>query len=443
MRPLEQLVPYARNARTHSDAQIAEIAAAIAEFGFTNPVLADERGIIAGHGRVLAARQLFDAGQEVVTVDRQVIPKGKIPVIDCTGWSEAQRRAYVIADNRLAERAGWDKDLLAIELSGLVELGFDIGLVGFSDEELSQLLAAGNPGLTDPDEVPELPLVPVTQPGDVWILGRHRLVCGDCTDADVVAQALNRVAPHLMVTDPPYGVNYDPAWRNRVISKGKRMKTRAIGAVLNDDRADWSEAWALFPGAVAYVWHAGIFADVVARSLQANRFALRAQIVWVKTRHVLSRGDYHPQHEPALYGVREGEEENWNFVPEHEISSYAVRKGEPGHFVGGRKQSTVWFIENVKNDTGHGTQKPVECMKRPIENNSSPGQAVYDPFLGSGTTVIAAEMTGRACHAIELSEAYVDVAVQRWEAFTGEDATLEADGRIFKAVAAERDEVAA
>jgi site-specific DNA-methyltransferase (adenine-specific) len=158
---------------------------------------------------------------------------------------------------------------------------------------------------------------------------------------------------------------------------------------------------------------------------------------------VLSRGDYHQQHEPALYAVREGADENWNFVPEHEIASYAVKKGEPGHFVGGRKQSTVWFIENVKNDTGHGTQKPVECMKRPIENNSSPGQAVYDPFLGSGTTIIAAEMTGRCCHAIELSAPYVDVCVQRWEAFTGEDATLEADGRIFKAVAAERDEVAA
>jgi len=183
------------------------------------------------------------------------------------------------------------------------------------------------------------------------------------------------------------------------------------------------------------VWHAGLFADVVADSLRSCKFDIRAQIVWVKTRHVLSRGHYHPQHEPALYGVKDGAEDSWRFVPEHEVSAYAVKKGATAQWVGGRKQSTVWFIEHLKSDTGHGTQKPVECMKRPIENNSSPGQAIYEPFSGSGTTIIAAEMTGRSCHAIELNPAYVDVAVKRWQAFTGKRAVRESDGVAFDALA--------
>jgi len=214
---------------------------------------------------------------------------------------------------------------------------------------------------------------PATVAGDVWLLGKHRLVCGDCTEPEVVEACVNGVTPHLMVTDPPYGVAYDPAWRARA---GVNLNKRKLGKVGNDDRADWREAWALFPGDVAYVWHAGRFASVAADSLEACGFALRAQIIWGKDRFALSRGDYHWQHEPC-----------W----------YAVRNGAKGHWSGGRSQSTLWSIP-ARDDSGHGhgTQKPVECMKRPIENNSSPGQAVYDPFLGSGTTIIAAEMTGRA-----------------------------------------------
>jgi DNA modification methylase len=248
----------------------------------------------------------------------------------------------------------------------------------------------------------------VTVLGDVWILGRHRLVCGDSTDADVVAKALNGVTPHLLVSDPPYGVRYDPGWRNRAgISQTKRT-----GAVENDDRADWRQAWTLFPGEVSYVWHGALHATTVAESLEVCGFTIRSQIIWVKDRLVLGRGDYHWMHEPCLY---------------------AVRRGGTGHWSGDRKQSTVWSITSRGQDaeTVHGTQKPVECMRRPIENNSSPGQAVYEPFSGSGTTIIAAEMTGRACHAIELSPAYVDVAVQRWQSFTGEQAVLDGDGRSF------------
>jgi DNA modification methylase len=356
-------------------------------------------------------------------------------VIELTHLTEAQRRAYVIADNKLALNAGWDLDLLKVELGSLQADGFDLGLIGFSGDELVELLADSTDGLTDPDEVPEVPVDPVSVLGDVWLLGRHRIVCGDCTDPLVVDKALAGVKPHLMVTDPPYGVKYDPKWR---LEAGVGSFGAATGKVINDDRADWREAWALFPGAVAYVWHAGTFAGAVAESLAACKFKVRAQIVWVKTRHVLSRGHYHHQHEPCFYGVREGQDESWHFVPEHEVAVYSVKDGKTGEWNGGRKQSTVWFIEHLKSGTGHGTQKPVECMKRPIENNSSPGQAVYEPFSGSGTTIIAAEMTGRSCHAIELNPAYVDVAVKRWQDFTGQQATLEADGRAFDVMAASR-----
>lgn len=399
---VEALIPYARNSRTHSDAQVAQIAASIREFGFTNPVLVDEaNGIIAGHGRVLAARKLKMAD---------------VPAIRLSHLSEAQKRAYVIADNKLALNAGWDIELLRLEINDLRGLEFDVALTGFSTEELDALMAApGTEGLTDPDAIPEAPERPIAVPGDVWLLGRHRLVCGDSTSADDVAKALNGVKPHLMVTDPPYGVEYDPEWRQRA---GVNTDTAAKGKVLNDDKADWREAWALFPGDVAYVWHADRFTHRVAESLEACDFEMRSLIIWGKSQLVIGRGHYHSQHEPC-----------W----------YAVRKNGTGHWAGDRKQTTLWQIEKPrKSETGHSTQKPVECMKRPIENNSSPGQAVYEPFSGSGTTIIAAEMTGRACHAIELNAAYVDVAVKRWQEFTGQVATLEGDGRSFADMATER-----
>jgi DNA modification methylase len=280
---------------------------------------------------------------------------------------------------------------------------------------------------------------PVSRPGDVWLLGNHRLVCGDSTVSSDVEKALQGVRPHLMVTDPPWGVEYDADWRNRRLrADGSPVGGRAVGKVNNDDKADWREVWALFPGDVAYVWHGSSTAHVLAQGLLVNGLAIRNQIVWVKTRHVIGRGDYHQQHEPAFYAVREGGEENWNFVPEHEVALYSVRAGSKGHYVGGRKQSTVWFIEHLKSDTGHSTQKPVECMKRPIENNSSIGQAVYEPFAGSGTTIIAGEITGRHIHAIELNPAYVDVCIIRWQDFTGKTAMLEGDGRSFADVGKDR-----
>jgi DNA modification methylase len=338
-----------------------------------------------------------------------------VPAMRAEGWSEAQKRAYVLADNKLALNAGWDNELLRVELDGLRELDFDLSLTGFADLELSTILADKTEGLTDPDETPEPPVEPVSVLGDVWLLGKHRLVCGSSTEVESVDKALNGVKPHLMVTDPPYGVEYDADWRNKAMrADGSKVGGRAVGKVLNDDKADWREAWALFPGDVAYVWHAGNMAHVVAESLLACDLHIRAQVIWAKSHFAIGRGDYHPQHEPC-----------W----------YAVRKGKTGHYDGGRKQSTLWQIDKPqKSETGHSTQKPVECMKRPIENNSSAGQAVYEPFSGSGTTIIAAEMTSRCCHAIELNPAYVDVAIERWQNFTGQQATLEATGETFSEV---------
>jgi DNA modification methylase len=374
--------------------------------GWTVPVLVDEGGgIIAGHGRVLAAHQLG------VT---------EVPVMVARGWSKAQKQAYVLADNKLTLNAGWNDALLRVELADLADMGFDLSLTGFGEQELAALSASGV-GLIDPDEAAELPAHPISEPGDVWLLGRHRLVCGDSIDADTVAKALHGIKPHLMVTDPPYGVEYDPNWRNEAI-RAKPYGTRAVGKVQNDEQADWRAAWALFPGDVAYVWHDARRTSLVQASIEHVGFTVRCQIIWAKPRHVISRGDYHWQHEPC-----------W----------YAVRKNKRGHWSGDRSQTTLWEIEHLKSETGHGTQKPVECMKRPIENNSSPGQAVYDPFLGSGTTIIAAEITDRACHAIEISPGYVDVAVLRWQAFTGLAATIEGDGRAFDEIAEQRGREAA
>jgi DNA modification methylase len=408
MMPVASLAAYAANARMHPSEQVAQLAASIAEFGFNVPVLVDDTGVlIAGHGRVLAAKAL---GLEA------------IPAIRLGHLTEAQARAFRLADNQLALNSTWDESLLAAELRELREDEFDLGVIGFDQAMLDRLLAdgagdEGNAGAGDPDApAPEPPVVPVTRPGDLWQLGPHRLLCGDATSAPDVARLLDGATPHLMITDPPYGVNYDPEWRNEA-GVSATMRT---GKVANDDRADWRQAWALFPGDVAYVWHAGVHSRTVIDSLEAVGFVIRSQIVWAKSRFVLGRGDYHWQHEPCLY---------------------AVRKGATGHWQGARDQATLWAISNGGDEdaaTVHGTQKPVECMRRPILNNSAVGEAIYDPFLGSGTTLIAAEAAGRACYAVDIDPRYVDVAVQRWQRTTGMAAILAGEERTFNDIAAAR-----
>ena len=661
--PLNKLVEYARNPRKNDHA-VDAVAAAIREYGFRVPIIAKSDGtIIDGHLRFKAARKLG---------------LSEVPVILGDDLSEAQIKAFRLSVNKVAELADWDFDFLKLELGELQDMGFALDLTGFADDELARLLADPTEGLTDPDAIPEAPTEPLTQEGDVWILGNHRLICGDSTKAETVEKLLGSVKPHLMVTDPPYGVEYDPEWRERA---GVNTATAAKGKVLNDDRVDWREAWALFPGDVAYVWHAGLYAGTVADSLIASGFQLRSQIVWDKGQLVLSRGDYHWQHEPCqpagtmvqkviergsgsqpakiaevpietlrvgdhvvsynsysgailrrgreitrfgerqfdgllhtvaaggrvtrstpdhrfsvrlnpdaaeknvVYLMRRGnwwrvgrvrlfnsrgfglatrladnnaeeawiisvhdtttdaqcaeqvisckygiptthwEIDNWAKIPdrqrtEKQIASiyaglnlnaldaratlllrdhrleraqplirgrerlifsrqstrliracnlfpdimqlpmptsgddfdwvtisgndaspfsgsvysmdvegdqhyiadglvthncwYAVKKQATGHWAGDRKQTTVWDIPKPKkSETGHGTQKPVECMKRPIENNSSPGQAIYEPFSGSGTTIIAGEMTGRHVYAIELNPAYCQIIRDR------------------------------
>ena len=407
--PVASLVPYAENARTHSPSQVTQIAASIAEFGFVNPVLVDADGVlIAGHGRVMAARQLGLAS---------------VPVLRLGHLSPAQARALRLADNQIALNSGWDEALLAAEIARIRdEAVVDLDVLGFSGMELDRLLAAvgietaGTVAPGDPDApAPEPPDDPVSRPGDLWRLGPHRLLCGDATSAADVARLLGSAKPQLMATDPPYGVNYEPEWRNDA-GVSTTMRT---GKVLNDDRADWRAAWALFPGDVAYVWHAGVHARTVIESLEAAGFVIRSQIIWAKPRLVLGRGDYHWQHEPCLY---------------------AVRKGGTGHWQGARDQTTLWSIGSGPEDiaTVHGTQKPVECMRRSILNNSAEGEAVYEPFSGSGTTVIAAEITGRVCLAMEISPAYCDVAIERWQAMTGQPAVLDTEDRVFADVSVVR-----
>ena len=400
--PLERLKPYTNNPRLHSEADLGKIAASIRKWGWTMPVLVGEDGeLICGHARVGAA---------------VILELKEIPVIVARGWTEEEKRAYRIADNQLATRANWDPDLLRDELQALNFAAFDLGLTGFEPDRLETILAGlGSSGLTDPDSVPEVSDEPVSRLDDIWLMGKHRVGCGDSTSEADVGSVLARAAPHLMVTDPPYGVEYDPAWRMRRGQSGGKL---ACGKVLNDDRADWQEAYALFPGDVAYVWHGALHSEVVAADLADCGFQLRAQLVWAKQHFALSRGHYHWQHECC-----------W----------YAVRDGKAAHWQGDRTQTTLWEIANNNpfgnrehaQSWGHGTQKPVECMRRPIVNNSRPGQAIYDPFLGSGTSLIAAEMSARSCYGLELNPAYVDVIVRRWQLFTGRAAIHQASGQPF------------
>jgi DNA modification methylase len=393
--PLDRLIPYARNARTHSAAQVAEIAGSIRAFGFSNPILVGEGAdVIAGHGRLAAARKL---GLK------------EAPVVVLRGLSDAHRRQLVIADNKIALNASWDAEMLSLELADLSAIGADLSALGFTTKELAAALSRVEAGLTDEDEVPEVAEVAVSQPGDIWLLGPHRIACGDSRDVGLVQSLFVNTAPHLMVTDPPYGVEYDPQWRHR---RGVNNSARK-GKIKNDEIADWTPTWNLFPGEIAYVWHGALRSSIVAESLTNSRFSIRAQIIWAKERLVMSQGDYHWQHEPCWYAVR-----------------------KKGYWAGDRKQTTLWTIPTGGQDaeTKHATQKPVECMRRPMLNNSSPGQAIYEPFLGSGTTLIAAQSCGRVCYGIEIDPLFVDVAIRRWQAFTGEKARRANDGALFEAL---------
>jgi len=405
--PVVRLIPYSPNLRKNDHA-IEQMAASITQFGFKIPILARSTGeVVDGHLRLKAAEKLGIRA---------------VPVILCDEWSDAQVKAFRLLVNRSVNWAEWDNELVALEIGELKALDFELSLTGFDPVEIDEFLFGGEK--EEPDSVvPELPQQATTRLGDLWICGEHRVLCGDATSAEAVGTLLGSVKPVLMVTDPPYGVDYDPNWRERA-GLGRQRQT---GTVANDRQVDWSAAYGLFPGGVAYVWHAGVHAAEVAAGLESTGLRIRSQIIWAKQHFALSRGDYHWQHEPCWYAVREGHSANW---------------------CGDRTQSTLWQVANLnpfggshEEATGHGTQKPVELMRRPILNNSLRGDIIYDPFLGSGTTLIAAHSTERICFGLDLDPRWVDVIVSRWQKFTGKTAVLASNGRAFDQVAVERGRV--
>lgn len=398
LRPLavtiESLTPDPANARTHSERNIEAIRNSLTRFGQRKPIVVQQQGdariIRAGNGSVEAAKALGWSHVAAVVVEED----------------SADAIQFAIADNRTAELATWDNEVLHRLLADMPDT--DRIVAGFDDTEWSRLQGRVAPVTQDTSTV--LAGDPVTRTGDIWSLGRHRVVCGDSTDADTVARLLGDAVPILMVTDPPYGVNYDPEWRNEAAAKGQlAYAARRVGKVRNDDRSDWSAAWSLFPGDVVYCWSAaGALQIDSAHSLTSSGFELRNQIIWKKPHFPISQGHYTYQHEPC-----------W----------YAVRKGSHAHWIGDGTASSVWEVSLDANVIGgHSTQKPVEIMARPIRNHASPD--VYDPFLGSGTTLVASEQLDRRCFGAEIDPAYCDVIVRRWESLTDQKATrVDSDGK--------------
>jgi len=398
-RPVQSLIPYARNARTHSPEQVAQIAASIREFGWTNPILLDgDQGVIAGHGRLLAARQLGLA---------------EVPCIELAHLSDTQRRAYILADNRLALNAGWDDELLRIELGELQSLDFDLDLLGFDDGELQELLAGGEEtqdGLGDEDAVPEVPATPVSRPGDVWIMGSHRLLCGDATVAASYDTLLQGSSVDMVFTDPPYNVNYANSAKDKLRGKDRAILNDNLGADFHDFLRDALTPTIAHCRGAVYVAMSSSELDTLQAAFRAAGGHWSTFIIWAKHTFTLGRADYQRQYEPILYGWPQG----------------ATR-----HWCGDRDQGDVWNIKKPAKNDLHPTMKPVELVERAIRNSSRPGNVVLDPFGGSGTTLIAAEKSGRSARLIELDPQYADVIVRRWQDWTGQQASRESNGLAF------------
>ena len=380
--PIKTLTPYAKNPREHTADQVDAIARSIEQFGWAQPILVDaESVIVAGHGRYLAAKQLGHV---------------QVPVIVMDDLTPEQARAYRIADNRLSDQSDWKKADLVDELNALIGEDIDVTTTGFSHIEIERITFPGDPKEGDDEDVRTRPKTkPVTKPGDVWLCGPHRIGCGDARDPAFVDQVLGGKRPFIMVTDPPYGVDYDPVWRDEPFGIGDRSQQEIEG----DLQSDWREAYALFPGDVAYVWMAANIPPHAA--LDACGYDVRAMIVWAKPMPIVSRGNYNWQTESCFYAAAR------NFA-------------EPGgvRWLAGGNVSNLWEIDVVRStdSQGHSTQKPVECMARPLRHHSGD---VYDPFIGSGTTLIAAEQEGRVCYGLDVDPGWIDVTVIRWEAETG------------------------
>ena len=402
--PTEKLVPYARNARTHSEEQVAQIAASIVEFGFTNPILAGSDGVIvAGHGRLAAAQKL---GLETV------------PVVVLDHLTPTQRRALIIADNRIAENAGWDDAMLRIELQSLQEDGFNLDITGFDADALAEIMAGEETtvdGQTDDDAVPEVSATPISRPGDVWELGNHRLVCGDATDPKSYELLMTDAKADMIVTDPPYNVDYANSAKDKMRGKDRPILNDNLGDGFYDFLlAAMTPMLSRCSGAV-YVAMSSSELDTLQSAFRAAGGKWSTFIIWAKNTFTLGRADYQRQYEPILYGWPEGENRHW---------------------CGDRDQGDVWNIKKPQKNDLHPTMKPVELVERAIRNSSRPGDIVLDPFGGSGTTLIAAEKTGRIGWLIELDPKYVDVIVRRWQDWSGHEVYREADAVKFNDLAA-------
>ena len=390
---VESLIPYARNARTHSDEQVAQIAASIQEWGWTVPVLVDEAGsIIAGHGRVMAARKLG------IT---------EVPVMVAAGWSDAQKQAYVLADNQLALNAGWDAEMLRLELGDLSGAGFDLGLIGFSEEELARLTAEKTEGLTDPDEVPEAPARAVSVLGDTWVLGKHRLRCGDSTSATDVEALLAGVRASLVFTDPPYGVEYQ---------SNMRTKSQKFDVLENDDQfLDIAPIIEAFSTGWVFVWTSWKVQNKWIDLFAAFGYPTNI-VIW---------------HKPGG-GIGDLKR---TFSSDYEVALVWHRGAE----LCGKRIGSVWTVnKDAAASYVHPTQKPVALAQEAIDKTTRPGAVVLDLFSGSGSTLIACEQTGRHARVMELDPKFCDVAIKRWQDFTGQKAVHEATGRTFENMASER-----
>ena len=372
----KDLIPYARNTRTHSDEQVNQIVSSIKEFGFTNPVLIDKESmIIAGHGRVMAANKL---------------KLSKVPTICLDHLTEAQKKAYIIADNRLALNAGWDEDMLKVELEELNDLEFDISLLGFEDNEIESLLSEPTEGLTDEDAVPDLPEEPTTKLGDLWILGEHRLLCGDSTSIDDVDKLMDGNKADMVFTDPPYGVEYEGIMNDSRNSLEELLRC-SFGSYFATSKS----------GASIYCFHSDKCADIF-NNVFREFFHFSSMIIWAKNTLTLSQTDYQSQHEPCLYGWMKNGTHKWH---------------------SDRKQTSLWKFDK-ESVASHTTPKPVALINKAINNSSKSGDLVIDFFGGSGSTIIACEKTSRHCRMMELDPKYCDVIIQRWEEFTGNKAEL-------------------
>lgn len=446
LRLASSLVPYARNSRTHSPAQIELIAASMLEFGWTNPILADAHGIVAGHGRVLGAEIHYAAGRQLRFPNGVLIPLGYVPVIDCTGWSEAQRRAYVIADNQIALQAGWNEELLRLELKDLQIEGFDLNLLGFGDE-LTDLMEPGAGNERDPDEVPPVQKSVKSKPGDTWVMGAHKVRCGSSTNPLDWGALLGRELADIVWTDPPYNVAYE---------------SKLAGSIKNDSMSDakfaefLQEAFGCLyavtkAGGAIYVAHADTEGRNFRNAFTAAGFKLSGCLIWRKDSLVLGRSDFQWQHEPILYGWKPGGRHRWyggrkqttvqewgavDPVSRDADGRWLITVGDRVIVLSGDAkiealEGSVHFEPKPKRSADHPTMKPVGLIERHLKNNARAGDLVVDAFGGSGSTLIAADRLGMCARLMELDGKFVDVIVRRWQEFTGRKAVNALTGEEF------------